>query len=227
VEIQASRRRLALALGFTVQHMESQIQTVLSNISIPPKIEEWVRKQARSDLDTRQAEVEAQKQSALKAIQETEREAANLTSLRLRDLIDDDEFIRERQRLSNRELKMWQSLENMKVDDQTFEPAEVVISFSNRALKWFQSGDCEAKQLIVDSVCSNPTLTNKTLSIEAKKPFRNLPRSQKLPEMRAFREGIRTLYANRDPELLGILHNIRILSAKFEIQSDDEGPLIL
>ncbi len=40
-------------------------------------------------------------------------------------------------------------------------------------------------------------------------------------DLRAVREDIRTLWANKDPELLKILEGIRMLEFKFGIQSED------
>jgi len=44
-----------------------------------------------------------------------------------------------------------------------------------------------------------------------------------LPRQRAVREDIRTLWANRDPDLLHILHNFTQLKIKFGIRSADQA----
>jgi hypothetical protein len=107
-----------------------------------------------------------------------------------------------------------QSLEEAS-SQQTFEPAPALISFSRRALDWFRAGDSETKRLILECLGSNPTLTGKILSIQAAKPFSTAANIETIPKLLGVVEDIRTLYAENDPHLLKVLHNIRKLEDKF------------
>src|SRR5262249_46889314 len=82
--------------SITVQEMERQIEQFLATIVTAPKLDGWAQRQLGNDVDARKRAIESQRQSAQQAIEATEREIANLTSLRIRDLISDEEFLIER-----------------------------------------------------------------------------------------------------------------------------------
>jgi hypothetical protein len=75
--------------------------------------------------------------------------------------------------------------------------------------------------MILKIVGSNLVLQDKIVNIEAKKPFRFTLETTSLPQLRAVREDIRTLWVNKDPELLTILDDIRKLKIKLGIQSEE------
>lgn len=161
------------------------------------------------------------KRTLQETLERTKTSLENLTSLRIRDLIGDDEFLRERRKLETDQLRLRQQLEESGQTDSTFEPLEALISFRNRAIEWFRDGDDGTKRLIFGIVGSNPVLRDKIVSIEAKKPFRVALETVSLPQLRAVREDIRTSLSNNDPELLSVLHGIRELEMKFGVRRSD------
>jgi site-specific DNA recombinase len=209
--------------SITVQEMERQIGQFLdTTVLASKKLGEWANRQLGNDHEGRKRTIESQRQSAQHAIEATEREMANLTSLRVRDLISDEEFVSGRKKMEQTQLRLRQQLEMSGHADSTFEPADALISFSSRALDCFMAGDLEAKRLIFDSVGSNPTLKDKMLIVEAKKPFRCISHCGTFPELRAFREDIRILHERRDPELLRILANIKTIEMRMAITPEDK-----
>jgi len=100
-----------------------------------------------------------------------EKESENLTKLRIRDLITDEEYLKQRQELERHQIKIAQSLKTAEEPDLRFEPARLLISFSKRAVSWFQAGDARIKRLILTIAGSNPQLKDKKLCIDARKPF--------------------------------------------------------
>jgi site-specific DNA recombinase len=206
----------------TANDLELQIEQFLTSLTISDRVHEWVMKHlSKMQADWEKME-ETREQGLQSALTDVARELANLTSLRLRDLINDDEFVRERKKLDQEQLRLGQALEANAPAEITFEPSKVLISFSNRAIDWFRQGDIETRRLILESVGSNLTLKDRKLSIEAKKPFRTVSKTPIIPQLRAVVEDIRTLYAKRDNELLGILENIRKLEIKFGIRSSED-----
>jgi hypothetical protein len=204
--------------SITEKKMENQIERVLGTIRLPDKLGDWAQAQLAAERSTIDATFETLRRSVRKALEDTERELATLISLRVRDLINDTEFASERAKLEQSHLRLQQQLERSAKGDATFEPDGAIISFSNIAIEWFRSGDWEAKRLIFDSVCSNPTLKDRILSVQAKKPFSFASAGDTFIRWCGFRENIRTLYANCDPELLSILDNIKQLEIKFGIR---------
>ncbi len=205
----------------TAAELERQIIEFLGTIAVPQRLHDWITSQRQKHSHTRESLAESSKQSSQKALEATERALTNLTSLRVRDLIGDEEFLRERRKLEQDQLRLQQGVQNACQTDGTFEPAEALISFSRRAIAWFSAGDWETKRLIFEAIGSNPRLEDKILKLQAKKPFRNVSNVSTFLQLRGVRENIRTLYANKDEELLLILDNIRKLEIKFGIRHED------
>lgn len=151
--------------------LERQIVQFLREISVTDRIHRWVVEKldhvAAQDKDT--ATTRLQSLEKTRASLETETE--NLTKLRIRDMITDDEYLEQRQELERERIKITQSLKDAGKPQSTFEPSRMLISFSNRAVSWFRAGDAQIKRLIFTIALSNPRLNDKKLSIDARKPF--------------------------------------------------------
>ena len=131
-------------------------------------------------------------QQIQRSIADTERHISNLTDLRVRGLIEDDEFLTRRQTLQREMYRLQESERSQANLSDRFEPHKALLLFSNRAICWFDAADDDTKRKILEIVSSNPTLENKILNIQAKKPFTaraNLPDCTRL---RAERSGVRT-----------------------------------
>lgn len=204
----------------TASELERQIAEFLATISVPQRIHDWTRHQLATAGQARLNDIEAQKQSLTRTLGHIERSLENLTSLRVRDLIEDHEFLRERQKLEKERLHLRQALANPDHADPAFEPADTLAFFSDRAADWFRSGDWTAKRLILECVGSNPTLRDKKFSVEAKKPFQRVSLAASISQLRAVREDIRTLWVKRDSELLKIVESIRKLEKKFTVTGE-------
>ncbi len=103
------------------------------------------------------------------AIAAAERQVENLTRMSLRDLVSDEEYVREKTRL----LGEVESLRRAEAENGLtwFEPAKTVLSFANQAKKRFPHAESWEKRFILQAVGLNPTLHDKKLVIHAKKPF--------------------------------------------------------
>lgn len=207
----------------TAQEFERQIAEFLATVTLPERLARWAQAQLATEQVDLKCLAESQRQSVRRALGEIERELSNLLSLRLRDLIEDDRFIAKRSEIEQTKLRLKQELARTDEPSATFEPETALISFSNKAMEWFKTGDIEAKRLIFDSVCSNPTLKDRLLKLQAKKPFRAVGGCDTIPRLCGFRQEIRTSFASHDPELLDILSNIRRLELKFGVRTEGNG----
>jgi site-specific DNA recombinase len=106
-----------------------------------------------------------------RALETSLRNSDNLTKLRYRELIADEEFIRQRAELSQEQAKLQERLQKLN-SEQWIEPSQRLFLFSNRAIFWLTHGSINERRLILATTGSNPTLASKNLSIHAKNPFR-------------------------------------------------------
>lgn len=205
-----------------LEELQDQIATYLDNLSLSPKMRDWAFRQLdKSKHNFKESQIARQK-SIDRALSAAKTAASNLTSLRIRDLIDDEQFLIERQKIDQEQLKLKEASQNAVHLESAFEPFENLVSFNNKAIEWFLAGDDEIKRLILECVGSNLVLTDKKLNIEAKKPFQCLPKKGQRPRLRAFVENIRTLYIKHDPELLSVLATIKELEERISIKQEPD-----
>ena len=154
-----------------LRELEPQIVSFLKDITIEDEMHDWVIGRlpsfAREELD-RGATGRESVESALQAAQ---RQIENLTKLRVRDLISDEEFTKERDMLQNEKVRLTQRLTSEESLVDWIEPVRMLVLFSNRAVSWFLQGNHEVKRLVLAVAGSNPTLSSQKLSIDAQKPF--------------------------------------------------------
>jgi len=171
--------------------MESRLMQFLNEIAPPDSIHEWAVNHLDLVEKDKETAAAAQKQSLEQALQATRKQLANLTTLRIRDLLTDEEFLRQREVLEREELKLVQQQKDGSVADW-FEPVELAISFSKSAASWFEAGDPRTKRTIVQITGSNLALKDRELTIDARKPFRRWTKKPTVSQMCGFLSDVRT-----------------------------------
>lgn len=182
------------------EDLEAQIRRFLAEIQIPPRVADWGKRlleRSQSREDTATSTVRA---GIERRLREIEKEADNLTRIRIRELIADDEFGRYREELRREQARLKQALAETSEATGWLEPARVVLELSQRLVSWFDEGDLARKRLILQLVGSNPKLDAKTLSIEAAVPFRKWRRGHTFRELRRLVEDVRTFNEAYDEE---------------------------
>jgi hypothetical protein len=213
-----SRRRLDYRCRqpyVDVEELEEQIREFLGEISIPERFESCVVKRLQRDNESRQRAAEAHSASVQQALEAVDRKRANLTKLRIEDLIGNEEFLREREEIDRERVKLSQSLPKAGISSVGFEPSTSLISFAECAPSCFQVQDRDERRLIAQICGSNFSLRDKELSISPRKPFRRWTGTESESELRRFVEDVRTFVA--DPGSMAALEQIRgILALKRE-----------
>jgi site-specific DNA recombinase len=178
----------------SLNELERQIEEFLTEIAIPDELYRW----ALAKLDRIARGEKARDEAALaahqRAVEATDRELRNLLTLRIRELITDEEFKRERERLESEGLRAKERVAQAGNSKMWLEPARAFVSVSNRAASWFREGDSQTKRLILKIVGSNLTLKDKILSIDAKKPFRRWRKNCDRPSLLRALQDVRTLF---------------------------------
>ena len=133
------------------------------------------------------------KQSVAAALQACERNLDNLTRLRYRDLLTDEEFVRQRSELTQEREKLKQRLERLQAESW-IEPSRKMFLFSNRAKFWLVHGENNERRLILSTVGWNLLLKDKKLTVDAKKPFRILRERASFPDLLSVVNDVRTFF---------------------------------
>jgi len=203
----------------SLARLEEQIVDFLESLRIPESIHRWAIECLTQVEQARGKDLDAQRASLLKAQSATAKAIENLTGLRIRDLLTDEEYLRKRGELDRERLRLAQSLESLGKEGSWFEPARIVFSFSNRAALRFREGDLREKRLILEIVGSNPTLRDGKLSIHAAKPFSLCSGSGSTCNRSGIVEDVRT-FLLQDPQAGGEL----VERIKKVMESREEAP---
>ncbi len=182
----------------------------------PEKLHLWAIKEIRKLRGVMAEGKVIEVKTVQRALEDTTRAINNLTSLRIRDLLNDEEYATQRKSLVEEQGIIRERLATIEKGESWLEPAENIVSFNNNAISWFQSGNEETKWNIARSMSSNLVLLDKKVSIEAKEPFILFSKNADRQILCAALDRIRTLYQARDPDLLQTLAIIRHLEQKHQ-----------
>jgi site-specific DNA recombinase len=150
-----SKRRLDMRCGqkyVPLDELEHQIVDFLASVSLPEKFQTWVIARLERTFKAKKNEIEAQRSSLSRAQLMTERELENLTKPRIRDLLTDEEYTKQREELSRRQVGNAQTLKMLQDRAFRFEPARLLISFNKNLVSRFLSGDLAKRRLILNIV---------------------------------------------------------------------------
>ena len=114
----------------------------------------------------------------------TQKELDNLTKLRLRDLIDDEEFSKTKEELKAKIFKLRENLKNTEDrTDKWQELTEKTFYFSRYAREKFVTGNLQTKREIFSALGQNFIVTNKKLFINKNEWF--IPIEKAYPKLKA------------------------------------------
>lgn len=153
------------------KELEEQIASFVGQITIDDETHKRLVARAVQDAGSSATfgdGVKAEIRAGLASVRE---QLSELVSLRSRRLIKDEQFLAETRKAEIEEAALLDRERKVDQEGDWFEPAELLISFRNRAGSWFSSGTEEIKRLIITTIGSNFKLTDKNFTGEAKKPF--------------------------------------------------------
>ena len=168
-----------------VENLELQIEKEIEKYTILPEFRDWaleiLNEKNDAEIQDRNKIYEMQHE----AIEKTQKELDELTRMRYRGLItDDDFFTREKNALENKitELRV-QIKETENRAEEWLELTEKTFNFALYAHKTFLTGTLEAKREILNSLSQNSVLKDGKLSIHAHDWF--IPIKNGYPELKA------------------------------------------
>jgi site-specific DNA recombinase len=204
--------------SINAERLEEQMAQFVEETTIPERFHDFEAGRL-GQLDAEDLELlEKQKQALENQGAALDRQLANLKKLRIRDLLDDAEFLEERQRLTRERLQVAQELGKLSEAHDRFEPAHLLVAFNKEAASRFETGTPEEKRFILQILGSNPRLQDRELKIDAAKPFRRWSKSSDSGDLRAFLQEVRTFVGN--PESQQTRENIELLLRESPIAPD-------
>jgi hypothetical protein len=215
-----SKRRLDVRCGqryVELDELEDQIREFLSEVKLPDGFHQWALRRLELAMKGKQQERETQRTSLLGEQESLARELDNLTKLRIRDMLTDGEYLKQRQELERKRIGTAQRLDAMDHENARFEPARSLVSLNEMLLSRFEAGGIEKRRLILTTVGSNLVLKDQILNIDARKPFRRWSPGADFSDLRAFVRDVRTFFAGQTPEAREMWECIQ------EIAKDDPG----
>ena len=196
--------------------IDGAFMTFLSQHAIPEKIHEVLR----ADLDRARKSAEGDngtmENNLRRTLEENKRALANLTSLRIRDLISEEEFAASRKILVDERFRIEQNLSSARKTLQWIEPAETLLWFSSRAMIWYREADDAQKRRIVQSVASNLFLKDKIVSVKAKKGFAHIPEMAHSSNLLGDLNEFRYLFESGDPEYLDMVQQVAAIVKEYQ-----------
>lgn len=108
--------------------------------------------------------------SLAKSLEEVQSQLRTLVDLRIRNLIDDNEFLKRQSVLRTEETRYRQGMQYPH-PYPTFELVTASIELMKHCADWYGDGSDDEKRLLVQILCQNPRLIDKKLSLEARFPF--------------------------------------------------------
>jgi DNA invertase Pin-like site-specific DNA recombinase len=178
--------------------LEEQIEHWLRALPSDSATDIKVRRAVNAVRDRAAAAAGAIRQNVERALRETRAQITELTTLRLRRLLDDEEFGERRRALQSEAARLAQQLDQFAKPDELIPPLETLISFSTKAADWFRAADYPLKRTIVRAACSHLMLADKKLSVEAAKWVSFLSRLIACPILLGLRDDVRTFSINED-----------------------------
>ena len=159
-------------LYLEAKKLEKQIDNYLKKIQIDEGFENWaisyLRAKNNKEIDDRTARYK----NLQEAYNQSQKELDNLTQMRYRELITDEEYVRERNRFRIEIMKIKEKLGDTEHRAESWLAlSEKVFNYACHARDWFKEGDLKTKKQILEAIGSNLVLKGKKLRLEFKKPF--------------------------------------------------------
>jgi DNA invertase Pin-like site-specific DNA recombinase len=149
--------------------LEKQILAFLSRIHFSKDILaltlEYIEKEQKEDAGTRFVIEKSIKQ----AISQCQKKLENLNKMRIGNLIDDEEYLKEKKALQQEKIGLEMRLHNN--EDPSLKLTIDTLNFAGSAMERFQKDSSADKRAVFREIGSNFSLKDRKLSIEAEKPL--------------------------------------------------------
>ncbi len=152
--------------------LEIQIDNELSKVEILPEFRDWALEALRKNNNQEVEERMQIHKNINTTLIKTQTELDNLTKMRIRDLLTDEEYLNQKQGLQEQMKKLREELRSTEDRaDKWLEHTEQIFNFATYAREAFKNGDAKSKKEILLALGQNFILKDKKLNIQAHKWF--------------------------------------------------------
>jgi len=187
------KERKCTQSSITVEELEKQIEATLLSISVNDDFMEWAATYLRELKESESQEERALAQVANSALRTAEKQLDELLDVRLRGLIDDEEFEKKRGLLLWEKARLQAKVLDPQAQQQkTLEQTERTCRFAHNLSDRFKYGTIDEKKIIIQTVGSNIQLKDGILALETVKPFVHFVNSDQKSHWRSIVNDVRT-----------------------------------
>ena len=177
LDITCSQRK-----NIRVENLEAQIEKIISSISIIPDFRTWALEVLNSSNDKEIADRSKIHETQSNTLLAVQNELDNLTKMRYRDLITDEEYMKERNELQLKIGRLKEELRDIEARaEKWLELTEEVFDFATYAHSKFLKGSLDEKKEILIDLGSNFLMKGGKLKLDLKKWF--VPIEKAYPEL--------------------------------------------
>lgn len=144
--------------------LDKQILSELNKLELMPGFKEWALDALKSSTDVEIAERTKISEMQQISLNGKQKQLDNLTKMRIRELINDEEFSKEKNELQTDIAKLRDNIKKTELrTDNWLDMTERAFNFASNASKAFEIGVVDAKREILRTIGSEFILDNKTL----------------------------------------------------------------
>ena len=183
------------------EELERQIKEELSKISIDESFKNLAIKYFREVYQDEAKDRESIRRSLEKKHKEIQEQINGLTEMRLKRLLDDEEYLEHKNKFLLERERVKEKLEDINHSaEKQLKLTERAFTFACYADYWFENGTIEQKNTILKTIGSNFILKDRKLSLELKNPWLSLTEDLKQSKPRKD-----TLEPSETPDLSGLM----------------------
>ncbi len=177
--------------AMTEKEIEQETEKVLSSITILPEFRDWALEVLSENNDQEIEDRTSVHESQSKALLATQKQLDNLTKMRLKDLINDEEYIEQREKLSAETRRLKELLlDTQERAEKWLELTEKAFDIATYARQNFIDGDAETCREIFINLGSSFILKDNKLSIQPHEWF--VPIQKEYPRIEQLFREVRT-----------------------------------
>jgi len=203
-----------------LEQIENVIAALLRSIQLPDHMERLlIRTLDRSNSEIREQQ-QRQETSSARALAQTQQELRTLVDLRVRNMINDTEYLERRRTLQKEEMQLQQTAKQSDSSQPLrLELGQSIILFRKYAADWFSRGTDEDKRLILQTVGSNCVLKDRKVSIDARFPFKPIAKNDDILHLCSIGEALGTL-EGKEAEIQTIIEAVECLQKRADARRE-------